>query len=113
MDRNDPKYRRIVKDLREDPRSRFCFLTGEAIPPGGGDPAHILPVSIFPEMATNKYNIVIVSRRAHNIIDQGTMEQIARLPKIHAWLGRMRILDQAYYSSFTDKLSPWLNTWEV
>ena len=111
MDRTDPRYLWAVSEVRKKPQSRFCFLTGEQIPEGGGDPAHVLPVSIFPEFAYRKANIVIITRRAHNIIDQGTSEQIARLPRIHNWLAKMRALDQAYYEKFYQKIEPYMTAW--
>ena len=108
MDRTDPRYAWAIREVRKDPRSRYCFLTGEEIPEGGGDPHHVLPVAQFPEWAYRRINIVIVTRRAHNIITDGTAEQIARLPRIHNLLARMKALDPGYYETFMDKLSNYL-----
>ena len=111
MDRTDPRYLWAVKEVRKDPRSKYCFLSGEEIPEGGGDPHHCLPVSQFPEWAYRKINIVIVSRRAHNIITDGTAEQIARLPRIHHYLARLRTLNVNYYQQLYDKLEHYLTAW--
>jgi hypothetical protein len=114
MNRNDHRYRYAVQQVRRDPRSRFCFLSGKPIPEGCGDPAHILPVSTHPEWAYRKINIVIADREAHHIFDHGTAEQIARLPRIHNLLHRMKILDEAYYEQFKEKIEQWMhsqNTW--
>ena len=115
MDRTDPRYLEAVRQVRADPCSRFCFVSGQAVPAGGGDPHHVLPVSIYPEYAYTKENIVIVNRIPHHTLDQGTAEQIAKLPKIHNLLARMRSLDQRYYEQFKSKLLPWMhfaNGWD-
>jgi len=109
MDRSSIEYIRAVREVREDPRSKYCFVTGESIPPGGGDPHHVLPVAQFPQWAEEKINIVIVSRKAHNILTDGTAAQIARLPRIHNLLARMIILDEPYYNQFYEKLIPYMN----
>lgn len=110
MNRSDPRYRHAVQEVRKDPRSKFCFLSGEQIKPGTGDPHHVLPVSQFPEWAYRKLNIVIVTRKAHDIITSGTAQEIARLPRIHNLLARMRTLDPEYYEKYYEKLSAWLIT---
>ena len=113
MDRNSKEYRWAVAQVRKDPRSEYCFLTGEKLPEGGGDIHHCLPVSLFPEYACRKVNLVVISRKAHNIIHGGTTQEIARLPRIHHYLARLRTLDVNYYEQLYDKLRNYLTAWNV
>lgn len=110
MNRSDPRYRKAVQQVRSDPRSRFCFLTGEQIAENCGDPHHLLPVAQFPEWAYRRINIVIVTRRGHDIITSGTSEQIARLPRIHNLLARLKSLDQSYYEQFKERIEIWMQS---
>ncbi len=110
MNRSDPRYLYAVQQVRKDPRSRFCFLSGEEIKPGTGDPHHCLPVSQFPEWAYRKINIVIVHRRAHEIITSGTAQEIARLPRIHNLLAKLRTLDEDYYQQIKERIEPWMHS---
>lgn len=104
MDRSDPRYIAAVKEVRADPVSRFCFASGREIPQGGGDPHHVLPVSTYPELAYTVRNIVIVHRRAHDILTEDRADQMARLPRIHNLLARMRELDLYYYETFKNRI---------
>jgi hypothetical protein len=104
MNRSDPRYIAAVKKVRADPVSRYCFVSGREIPPGGGDPHHVLPVSTYPELATEARNIVIVYRRAHDILTEDRAEKMARLPRIHNLLARMRELDPHYYETFKNRI---------
>jgi len=104
MNRQEPAYRNAVAQVREDPRSRFCFVSGRELPPGGGDPHHILPVAQYPEHAYNPRNIVIVHRAAHEILTRNDPEQVARLPRIHHLLARMKELNPHYYFIQKSKL---------
>ena len=104
MDRSDPRYIAAVKEVRTDPISRFCFVSGREIPQGGGDSHHVLPVSTYPHLAYTVRNIVIVLRRAHNILTDDRADQVARLPRIHNLLARMRELDQNYYETFKKRI---------
>jgi hypothetical protein len=115
MDREDPRYRKAVQQVRADPSSRYCFVTGRPIEEGAGDPHHVLPVSLYPELAYEGNNIVIVHRRPHNVLTDGDPEQMASLPRIQNLLARMRSLDRNYYEQFKAKLQPWMtlhNGWD-
>lgn len=104
MKRSDQRYIAAVREARADPQSGYCFFSGRPIPEGAGDPAHILPVSTHPHLAYEVRNIVIAHRIAHNIYDQGIVSQVARLPRIHNILARMRQLDQHYYETFKNRI---------
>lgn len=108
MDRTDPRYTRAVKQVRQDPLSSYCFVSGKQIQPGCGDPHHVLPVAQFPEWAYEPTNIVIVDRLAHDILTEGDPAKVAKLPRIHNLLARMRSLDQSYYEQFKLKITPWM-----
>ena len=110
MNRSDPRYITAVAKVRADPRSRYCFVSGRVIPLGSGDPHHILPVAQFPEWAYEARNIVIVHRRAHDIITSGTAQEIARLPRIHNLLAKLRALDPVYYEQFKERIEPWMHS---
>jgi len=109
MNRADPRYREAVRLVRKDPLSQWCFVTGGEIPQGGGDPHHVLPVSLFPEHAYNTRNIVIVNREPHHILTIGDPQELSKLPRINNLLARMGELDYDYYKHFYEKLTPWMN----
>ena len=96
-------YQDAVREVRKDPRSKYCFLSGGRIQ-GEGDPHHVIPRSARPEMIAVKRNIVIVNRGPHNIITSGKMDQIRKLSGIHRLLARMKELDKDYYTRFKSKL---------
>lgn len=104
MKRLDSQYEQAVKAVREDPRSKYCFLSGGKIR-GRGDPHHVIPASHSPSLLANKRNIVIVNRTPHNIITNGTAAQIKKLPGIHRLLARMKELDYEYYNRYKQKLN--------
>lgn len=104
MDRNCPEYKKAVAIVRQDPRSRFCFASGTQIIEGGGDPHHVLPVSLFPEHAYNPDNIVIVHRKAHEILTRNIPEEVAKLPRVMNLLARMKKLNRSYYETQKSKL---------
>lgn len=110
MDRHDPRYLNAVRVVRAMPRSRYCFVSGQVINHGSGDPHHVLPVSLYPEYAYLVANIVIVHRSAHQILTRDDPREVARLPRIHNLLARMTQLNYAYYVSFKAKLQPWIDS---
>jgi len=110
MDRTDPRYKRAVRIVRNDPRSRYCFVSGRFIQEGTGDPHHVLPVSLFPELAYEPMNIVIVGRVPHEILTVGDPKQVAKLPGINNLLARMASLNMKYYQTYKQKLEPWMGS---
>ena len=100
---NEDRYKRPVYNVRKDPRSKYCFLSGGEIK-GKGDPHHVVPRSARPDLVFKERNIVIVNRLPHDVVTSGDMASIRKLPGIYRLLARMKEVDPDYYKRFKAKL---------
>ena len=101
---DEARFKRAAHNVRKDPRSKYCFLTGGEVK-GRGDPHHVVPRSARPDLVYEERNIVIVNRGPHDVITSGDMASIRKLPGIYRLLARMKEVDLDYYKRFKTKLN--------
>jgi len=79
------KIASIKKKLIEDFGS-ICMLSQRKIDKEALDAFHIFPIGKYPEYETEHWNILITTRNANRIWDQGTWDEISKMPGLQMLL---------------------------
>jgi len=91
----EKELRKIEKELDGDPRNHWCFFFPQ-LPKC--EYHHLVPKSQSTLLIASRENLIPVSRKAHDILTHGKLEDIKKLPHLDKMLERIKKLDEGYYN---------------